>query len=325
MVSPNLTGGINSYDYSDDIPRNLLGSPCMKATASGDAFVHGELEELPQQPLPLFSKEDAPFTDSGYASGINVDHLPEMELGGANTPGFGKIDMDARTVYSGTNTVAIGQAQCYIAELSSTIHRRIIGNIDVDNWKLLSERLSGRIKDFAIIKLGLEPSIQVTETSCTSEIAKQVDSLVLSVNAPIEDVDESNMAKRDHMPLRDKMAMWISQAMETKTAVNPRELFEGVADVDETIDAPELSRYNKTVAESNSFEWLIESLRRELILTRDTDESGGCNHREILRRKIIRNLPTGEISKSRPPTTHHAALIAWMATPSKRQFRQMGI
>lgn len=128
--------------------------------------------------------------------------------------------------------------------------------------------------------------------------------MVLCVNASAEDADKSIEAKRDHMLLSDKMALWNSKATEVGTYVNENELFVGVTDEEDTIDTPELSKYNKTVIESKSFKWLIDSLRRELALRRDFDESEGFNHRESLRRKITENLPTGKISKSQPPTTH---------------------
>lgn len=128
--------------------------------------------------------------------------------------------------------------------------------------------------------------------------------MIISVDASADDADESNEVKIDHMLLSDKMALWTSKATEIETSVDEKELFVGVTDVEETIDAPILSTYNKTVVESNSLNWLIESLRRELTLKRDIDESEGCNHREIIRRKVMENLPTGKISKNRPPTTH---------------------
>lgn len=131
--------------------------------------------------------------------------------------------------------------------------------------------------------------------------------MILNIDTSEEDADKSNEAKRDHMLLSDKMALWNSKATEVETSANDNELFVGVPDVEETIDVPELFKYNKAVAESNSFKWLIETLRRELALRRDYDESGSCNHREVLRRKVIENLPTGKISKSRPPTTHSVA------------------
>ncbi|KAI3558797.1 hypothetical protein CABS03_11437 [Colletotrichum abscissum] len=123
--------------------------------------------------------------------------------------------------------------------------------------------------------------------------------MVLCVDASAENAD-----KRDDMPLSEKLALWDSKATEVGTSLSDNELFVGVTDEEDTIDTAELSKYNKTVIESKSFKWLIDSLRRELALRRDFDESEGFNHREILRRKILEILPTGKISKSRPPNTH---------------------
>ncbi|KAK0372179.1 hypothetical protein CLIM01_10466 [Colletotrichum limetticola] len=175
------------------------------------------------------------------------------------------------------------QAQRYISELSSTIHSELSGSIDVDHWMSLSERLLGLIKDFSI-KLGLESSDQVNRDIMhfvhkrSREIATQLESMVLCVDASAENAD-----KRDDMPLSEKIALWKSKATEVGTSPSDNELFVGVTDEEDTIDTAELSKYNKTVIESKSFKWLIDSLRRELALRRDFDESEGFNHREILR------------------------------------------
>ncbi|KAL0767099.1 hypothetical protein CaCOL14_010670 [Colletotrichum acutatum] len=269
----------------------------MQAEGSDNVFEDTGMEEIYFPPLPPTPKQDVPFTDSGYSSGINLDDLPRMELGVAATSDYDRKYPDAKTVYFRDSTVAIDQAQQYIFELSSTIHGNLGGNIDGDNWRLLSDRVSGLIKDFAI-KIGLESSVQVNR-DIMHFIHKRS-----RVDPPAEDAGEGIEAKRDNMLLSDKMALWVSKATGTETPVNDDELFVGVTDVEETIDAPELSKYNKTVTESDSFKWLIESLRRELTLKRDFDESEGCNHREMIRRKVIENLPTGKISKNRPPTTH---------------------
>ncbi|KAG7045647.1 Ammonium transporter 1 [Colletotrichum scovillei] len=280
-----------------------------RTITSDNALIFEELEGSYSQSLPTPAKQEAPFTDSGYASGIDVSSLPGRELGGANTPGYDGNDLDARTIYSAASSVAMDQAQRYISELSSTIHGKLSGSIDVDHWMSMSKRLLSLIKDFSI-KLGLESSVQVNRDIMhfvhkrSREIATQLDSMVLCVNASAEDADKSIEAKRDHMLLSDKMALWNSKATEVGTYVNENELFVGVTDEEDTIDTPELSKYNKTVIESKSFKWLIDSLRRELALRRDFDESEGFNHRESLRRKITENLPTGKISKSQPPTTH---------------------
>ncbi|KXH39653.1 hypothetical protein CSIM01_06708 [Colletotrichum simmondsii] len=268
-----------------------------------------EVEELPSQSQPPAPKQDAPFTDSGYASGINADNLPRWELQDSGTSSCNRNDLNTRTVYSGGSTVAIDQEQRYIFELSSTIHYTLGRNIDADDWKSLSKHLLGLIKDFAI-QLGLESSVQVNRDIMHfihkrgREITKQLESMILNVDTSAEDADENNEAEKDSMPLSDKMDLWTSKATETETSVDDNELFVGVTEVEESIDAAELSKYNKIITESNSFKWLIESLRRELTLMRDFGESGGCDYRETLRRKVIENLPTGKISKTRPPNIH---------------------
>ncbi|KAK1493285.1 hypothetical protein CTAM01_09429 [Colletotrichum tamarilloi] len=252
----------------------------MRTTDSGNTLKVGELEESYSQLLPPPAKQEAPLTDSGYASRINVENLPRMELTGADTSGNEKDDSNARTAYSGDSTVAIDQAQQYIFELSNTIHSNLGGNVDADNWRLLSERVLGLIKDFAF-KIGLESSAQVNRDIMhfihkrSRDIATRLDSMILSVDASAEDADEIVEARRDHMLLSDKMALWISKATGTETSVDDDELFVGVTDVEATIDAPALFEYNKTVTESDSFKWLIESLRRELLLKRYFDESEG--------------------------------------------------
>ncbi|KAK1498124.1 hypothetical protein CCUS01_12900 [Colletotrichum cuscutae] len=303
----------------DDIPYdNLAGTAgdllfpvdeSIQAEGRDNIFEEGEVEELSFQPLPPSPMQDAPFTDSGYASGINLDEPPRMELRGAATTDYDRGYLDTMNVSSENSTVAKDQAQQYIFELSSTIHDNLAGNIDADNWRLLAERVLGLIKDFAI-QIGLESSAQVNRDimhfihKYSREVATRLDSMILSVGASAEDAGESIEAKRDHVLLSDKMALWISKTTGKEISVNDDELFVGVTDVEETIDAPELSKYNKTITESDSFKWLTQSLRRELTLKRYFDASEGCNHREMIHRKIIENLPSGKISKNQPPTTH---------------------
>ncbi|KAK1990684.1 hypothetical protein LX36DRAFT_675746 [Colletotrichum falcatum] len=195
---------------------------------SRNALEDGELDELPSQPSSP-SKQDVPFTDSGYASGLGVDHLLLTKLRDANTSCYVKYDREAKTVYySGSSTVAIDQSQRFIADLSTTIYGRVSGIIGADNWQSLSRCLSGLIKDFAI-KLGLESSAQLNR-----------DTMYFIQKRSRYNADESKKAKRDHMPLRDKMALWISKDTEIETSVNASERFVGVTDAEETIDTPEL-------------------------------------------------------------------------------------
>lgn len=132
----------------------------VRAEVSGKVFEDIEAEERFPQLLPPDPKQDDPFTDSGYASGLNFNSIRGIESGVADKYGHDRNGPDARTVYSGDSTVPIHQTQKYISELSSTIHGRLGGNIDAGAWKSLSKRLFGLLKDFAI-KLGLESSAQV--------------------------------------------------------------------------------------------------------------------------------------------------------------------
>lgn len=110
------------------------------------------------------------------------------------------------------------------------------------------------------------------------------------------------------MSLEDKLRLWWGEARFSTGPIDEyrcrdvKDLSSG--EDDEDLGNIEVSSHNKTVLESGAFRWLVRSLRNEMALQEDYDSIRGHDSRVDIRKKILRQLPTGKISKSRSPTIH---------------------
>jgi hypothetical protein len=109
----------------------------------------------------------------------------------------------------------------------------------------------------------------------------------------------------DAMSLSEKMSLWNSKAtMDQDTIPSSETLFDGVEDdEDESIGATALSAHSETIFKSKALTWLVSSLRNRLLLQWETDGSQDLAVSRI-RQKILQALPSGKISKRRPPPDH---------------------
>lgn len=119
----------------------------------------------------------------------------------------------------------------------------------------------------------------------------------------VDDTAKPHKVNLDSMSLLDKMRMWGSKSSVQHPEVKPEEsdLFQGVEsdDEDEPMAPPELSTYSKVILDSTAYQWLLAGL------TKESSFHWGAGHPNVMvdevRDKILRKLPTGTISKNRPP------------------------
>lgn len=136
------------------------------------------------------------------------------------------------------------------------------------------------------------------------------------------DALEKHNCDADGMSLLDKMSMWDSKAGENHSSVPKEDLFEGVEDDEgENVGHIDLSAYSKVVLKSTAYEWLIFNLRKESSLRWSShSEMRDSTAIDIIRRKILEKLPSGKISKARPPRTHNVAFRLQWCPPYKRLY-----
>ncbi|KAF4941543.1 hypothetical protein CGCF245_v001511 [Colletotrichum fructicola] len=136
---------------------------------------------------------------------------------------------------------------------------------------------------------------------------------------------ENRKDDREGMPLEDKMNLWWDEAHCSNGQVDEDRCRDGEDIVlgeddksnasggdndDEDVGIIKASSLNKTVLESGAFRWLVRSLRNEMALQEDYDSIRGHDSRVDIRKKILRQLPTGKISKSRSPTIHKVMMLS---------------
>jgi len=145
------------------------------------------------------------------------------------------------------------------------------------------------------------PASTVTSDTLTRDIITAVNSLLVA--------DDEQLDNKSGIPggmsLAEKMALW---ADKEKIAQPKRDdLFDGVdGDKDDKFDVPELLSYRNILAGSLPYEWLMATLRREL-------QGSGANSPDLeIRNQILEMLPSGEISRHRPPRAYDITFeLSW--------------
>jgi len=102
------------------------------------------------------------------------------------------------------------------------------------------------------------------------------------------------------MSLAEKMALWADKEDVHHDEAEHADLFDGVAvDGDDGLTMPELLSYRNVLLGSPPYEWLMSTLRRELLTstTRTPDAK--------IRNQILRMLPCGEISRHHLPKVYN--------------------
>ncbi|GJN75979.1 hypothetical protein PLICBS_010090 [Purpureocillium lilacinum] len=212
--------------------------------------------------------DEIPYTDSGYASGIN----PHILTVGRDADD----EEDTRTTYSAATTVGQVHAKNYISELSHHIHSNLLEHVDSEGRSELCRSLPELIKAFAI-KIGCESTSQLNLDIMYfihkhyREIATEIEKLLIYTDddAP----GDARKADPNGMSLLDKMNMWSKNVGLDKPQDDQGELFGGVEDQEEEIiPQVEAPRYNKIILDSSAYNWFITNLRKEYSLQRGPSE-----------------------------------------------------
>lgn len=111
------------------------------------------------------------------------------------------------------------------------------------------------------------------------------------------------------------MDLWDQMLSVDEDKTSHGELFQNKADNDSSTAASFM--YKKMVLESKGYDWLIQSLKTELLLERD--ETASLSDGTSIRRQILSMLPSGDISKRICPTNHH--VVFRIPTPSINHLR----
>jgi len=107
------------------------------------------------------------------------------------------------------------------------------------------------------------------------------------------------------MSLAEKMALWVDKEEISQERLD--DLFDGVdGDEDDKLDVPELLGYRNILTGSPPYEWLMSALRREL-------QGSGANFPDLeIRNQILEVLPSGEVSRHRPPRAYEVTFeLSW--------------
>jgi len=134
------------------------------------------------------------------------------------------------------------------------------------------------------------------------------------------DDDESAETERDNsanMSLSEKMALWSKNEGEPNLKAGHDRLHDAQRDPEVELDqisdeieglesddanSTELSLYRSLIFDSPAYEWLLSSLRNEMLLSSGNAEAVDGN--ESLTIRIAKNLPTGVVSKRQPPIVY---------------------
>lgn len=103
---------------------------------------------------------------------------------------------------------------------------------------------------------------------------------------------DGSRAKRENMSLNDKMSMWDRRAGDDRST-------DDKAEITNQADLPE---YHKIIFDSAAYEWLLASLRNEIILQWSAKQP----HVMVkgIRQQILDQLPTGTVRKQRALSGH---------------------
>ncbi|KAH0443131.1 hypothetical protein CcaCcLH18_01244 [Colletotrichum camelliae] len=184
-------------------------------------------------------------------------------------------------------------------------------NINHQVWASVKTVLPNLIKTFAI-KLGQETNKQVNRDIMdfvhkhAMEISEQIDRLITEY----DDLKDQS----GKMSVEEKMDRWMND-LGTDVHIDKTELFQGVKDIKDgdLIDSITLLEYNRVVTGSSSFAWLSENLRKEMCLHRDSNDTHHASISACIQQHVLEYLPTGELSKLRPPNTYEVyfRFIGW--------------
>ncbi|KAF3905765.1 hypothetical protein AA313_de0203376 [Arthrobotrys entomopaga] len=235
-------------------------------------------------------------TDSGYAS-LRCDKKAndETQYNGAQTnerPSTSKNPIaaddflesdDTQTVYSNASSLATTTKGLYISELADALFQAVCTEEpDIKTLDRVSGALPELLKAFAL-KVGY---------NAPSQMHRDVMYFVHKNRG--EDTEMArNTQAMDFMTLDEKMDFWLKglgnnvDSFEDHIMENTEENLEQ-EDEDEDLELDQSTlAYRDFIFKTPAFEWLVASLRRDVLL-----ETTEPNSMETIRKEIIRSLPS---------------------------------
>ncbi|OBT68832.1 hypothetical protein VE03_02218 [Pseudogymnoascus sp. 23342-1-I1] len=295
-------------------------------------YTDNESDE-PRQLEQLFintSDDGIPSTNSGCSSlQRNLHHHPDI-LSSPEKPQYparaeqstsmNNFDRtDAKTSHSVATTVGPVLAQYYIAEVCADICSKLRQCFDGKLWSTLSRALPMLIEAFAI-KIGHSSSNQVNR-QIMYFIHKRHNQVLTQLKTMLQcgydGLLNSSRAKRENMSLNDKMIMWNRKSGDDRPTDG---LYQKVTDdKDEITNRTDLPAYHKIIFDSPAYEWLLASLRNEVILQWSLKQP----HVMVkgIRQRILDQLPTGTVGKQRALFGHKVKFDLQWGDKSKGWFQ----
>lgn len=121
--------------------------------------------------------------------------------------------------------------------------------------------------------------------------------------------DRNTWTDDEEMTVMDRIALWIRKLNEP-SGPDPEQdsLFEGVSDIEEEEIAgnARMATHRDFVLSSNSYQWLIESLRKQLSLDWGSDHLTEASLHCAIYRSILSKIPPATVSRHRTPEINHA-------------------
>ncbi|KAK4159548.1 hypothetical protein QBC43DRAFT_272298 [Cladorrhinum sp. PSN259] len=260
-------------------------------------------------------------TDSGYASAPALFDLKTSDLNFEKPDSNDEAEDDAQTIYSTVTTIIPSTARESILHVCDAIRDQILPSLNFHDFKADSPWIPWIIKAFAI-DLGLESSGSgAANLGIMHFVHKHHEQISTQLRRIFHSPDTDNEAssrnhERSGMSLVDKMSLWGRKFEEEKeeAGLEEHDLFVGVEEYEEDGDQPSHlpSAFSKEILRSRAYTALIGRILRELSLHHaDAEHIPGT---QLIRETILRQLPTGTISRSRPPQTYTVVFnLPWVA------------
>ncbi|KAF3902751.1 hypothetical protein AA313_de0203312 [Arthrobotrys entomopaga] len=208
---------------------------------------------------------------------------------------------DAKTVYSDASSATTWAKENYISELADVLFQEVRTD-QFDILERISTVLPELLKAFAL-KLGYNAPSQTHRDIMffvhknRSEIAKHFTEKCSREEA--ECLPDAQITDTNKMTLSEKMDFWHERSECNPLSHQIPLIEEARNEEDEEGDRADVIQpltYRDYIFKAPAFEWLIGSLRREVLLLTPIEQ----NYMETIRDDIIRSLPkSGKISKSR--------------------------
>ncbi|RYP58420.1 hypothetical protein DL769_008959 [Monosporascus sp. CRB-8-3] len=290
---------LRSNDHSPNIEAIQPATPTDSeyASATHDKYGHTQSSGDVQSRPPI---------DEVYASAMNNtfevaynEHDPESD--------------DDETVYSDASGLpALAAEESYISELADDLFKTVCSEqFDGQIMERISGILPKLLKAFAL-KLGhnalsqMHRDVMFLVHKHRNDIVKDFkDMHSRGVTTPPED----QISVSDKMPLNEVMGLWDKNLEDTENDVIPdvideasvndlmnQDSNEGDEKDNQEASTTQLRAYRDFIFNSPPYEWLLASLRKEILLA-----PAEPNSLEAIRREIIKSLPSSHVVSRKKP------------------------